>query len=183
MMHKKAVSYREYQTESKTTDIKKSELAGTLVVIQDYDPAHHSLKLTRLSDGKPVVDKITTTENVQKTKIFEQPVSISFKTLAAPDSPILEVDDTEASLRGSATNGFHSTREFGNIVKGPISFSAEPHEMRVSGLMTFHPLLSSGFPSTIVTPIPTFQWSLPSATMLGPIAKDIALIGTMVGIF
>ena len=46
MMHKKAVSYKEYQTESKTTDIKKSEFAGTLVVIEDYDPAHHSLKIT-----------------------------------------------------------------------------------------------------------------------------------------
>ena len=182
MITKKAVSYREYQADEKISDLKKSELAGTLVVIQDYNPAHHALKLTRLSDGKPVRDSITSSENVAKSKPYEQTNNKTFKTLAAPDAPIIEVNDTETSIRGSSTNGFHSTREFGNIVKGPISFSAEPHEMRVSGLMTFHPLLSSGFPSTIVTPIPTFQWSLPSASMLGPVAKDIALIGTLVGI-
>jgi hypothetical protein len=39
----------------------------------------------------------------------------------------------------------------------------------------------TGFASTMVTPIPTFQWSLPVGAMLGPIVKDIALISTLVG--
>lgn len=183
MSFQSAVPYKEYQLTEKTSSNKKSELSGTKVIIDYYDPAHHTLKVRRASDGKPVVGNITTQENVTRAVPFEQTNAIAFKTLPAPDSPIVEVNDTEASIRGSSSNGFHSTREFGNIVKGPISFSAEPHEMRVAGLMTFHPLLMSGFPSTIVTPIPTFQWSLPSAAMLGPIAKDVALIGTLVGLF
>lgn len=181
MSYQKAVSYKEYQSQQ-GTNLAKSNLAGTLVVVQDYNPAHHSLKLTRLSDGKPVIDNITRSQNVAKSKPFEQSNSKTFKTLPAPDAPIVEVNDTEASIRGSSSNGFYSSREFGNIIKGPVSFSAEPHEMRVSGLMTFHPLLMSGFPSTIVTPIPTFQWSLPTAAMLGPIAKDIALMATLIGV-
>jgi hypothetical protein len=181
-MIQSAVSYKEYETNEKNINLKKSEFAGTLVEIKDYNPAHHSLKVVRVSDGKPLVGNTTRDSNINKSKPFEQPNSISFKTLPAPDAPILEVNDSEASMRGSSGDGFYSSRQFGNIVKGPTSFSALPHEIRVSGLMTLHPLLTSGFPSTIVTPIPTLQWSLPSGAMLGPIAKDVALMATLVGI-
>jgi hypothetical protein len=182
MSFNKAVAYKDFEQSNKTGSMKKSELAGTLVKIQHYNPAHHSLKVVRLSDGKPLVENRTTDENLNKSVPFEQSNAKTFKTLAAPDSPILEVNDSEASLRGSSTTGLYSSREFGNIVKGPTSFSVQPHEMRVGGLQTFHPLLTSGFASTIVTPIPTFQWSLPTGAMLGPIAKDIALMSTLIGI-
>lgn len=177
-----AVSYKEYESNSKTVASKKSEFSGVLVKIKDYNPAHHSLKVVRLSDGKPLVGNITRTSNINKPKPYDQPNTINFKTLAAPNSPIFEVGDDEVSIRGSSSNGFHSTKDFGNIIKGPLSISAMPHEVRISGLMTLHPLLTSGFPSTIVTPIPTLQWSLPSGSMLGPIAKDIALMSTLIGI-
>lgn len=181
-MTSKAVWYESFEADSKTSSIKKSEDAGTLVVIEDYNPGHHLLKVKRLSNGQPIRKPISRSEDLNKGKPFEQSNAKTLKTLAAPDAPIIEVNDHQSSIRGSSTSGFYSTREFGNIVKGPISFSAEPHEMRVSGIMNFHPLLMSGFPSTIVTPIPTFQWSLPSAAMLGPIAKDVALMATLIGV-
>jgi hypothetical protein len=177
-----AVSYKEYESNGKNITTKKSEFAGTLVEIKDYNPAHHSLKVVRLSDGKPLIGNTTRSENSSKSKPFEQSNTINFKTLSAPDSPIIEVGNDEVSIRGSSNDGFHSSREFGNIIRGPTSFSAMPHEIRISGLMTLHPLLTSGFPSTILTPIPTLQWSLPSGAMLGPIAKDIALMSTLIGI-
>lgn len=177
-----AVSYKDYESNDKISNNKRSEFAGVLVKIKDYNPAHHSLKVVRLSDGKPLVGSTTRAENINKTKPFDQPNTINFKTLSAPDAPIFEVGDDEVSIRGSSSNGFHSSRQFGNIIKGPLSISAMPHEVRVSGLMTLHPLLTSGFPSTIVTPIPTLQWSLPSGAMLAPIAKDIALMSTLIGI-
>lgn len=177
-----AVSYKDHQQSEKNSTMKRSEFTGTLVTIQDYNPAHHSLKVVRASDGKPVRSNVTTAQNITKSKPFEQSNAKTFKTLAAPDAPILEVNDSEASLRGSSTNGLYSSREFGNIIKGPTSFSAQPHEMRMGGLHTLHPLLASGFASTIVTPIPTFQWSLPTGAMLGPIAKDVALMATLIGI-
>jgi hypothetical protein len=181
-MTHQAVSYQSYEADSKTSSIKKNENAGTLVVIEDYNPAYHSLKLVRLSDGKPLRSHRSTETDLNKSKPFEQSNAKTLKTLPAPDGPILEVNDHQSSVRGSSTNGFYSYREFGNVIKGPTSLSAQPHEIRVGGLMTFHPLLTSGFPSTIVTPIPTFQWSLPSGAMLGPIAKDIALMSTLIGI-
>lgn len=182
MSFQSAVSYKEHEASGKTGNLKKSELAGTLVKIEHYDPTHHTLKIVRYSDGLPVRENINTTAIINKTPTFEQSNAVSFKTLPSPDSPIVQINDHEASLRGSSNEGLYSSREFGNIVKGATSFSALPHEIRVAGLMTFHPLLTSGFPSTIVTPLPTFQWSLPSGAMLGPIAKDIALMATLIGI-
>lgn len=179
---KKAVWYNDFKADDKIVSSKRSNLAGTLVKIKDYNPANHSLKVVRLDDGQPLIGNIDTTQDIQRSKEFEQPKAKTLKTLAAPGAPIIEVNDHEASIRGSSDNGFYSFKDFGNVVKGPISFSAQPHEMKMSGIMNFHPLLLSGFPSTMNTPIPVLQWSLPSASMLAPIAKDIALISTLIGV-
>lgn len=181
-MTQQAVSYKAHEASDPNSSLKKSSEAGTLVIIDDYNPATHTLKIKRYDNGQPLRGPRTTQEKVSQPKPYEQSLAQTLKTLPAPDAPIVEVNDGEASIRGSSTSGLYSSREFGNIVKGPTSFSAQPHEMRVGGLQTFHPLLTSGFPSTIVTPIPVFQWSLPSAAMLGPIAKDVALMAALVGI-
>lgn len=175
--------YNDFKAEDKLVAPKKAVDAGTKVIIEDYIPESHSLKIKRLDDGKPLGGTIDTQEEVVRSKAYEQKNSKVLKTLAAPDAPIIEVDDHGASVRGSSNNGFHSYREFGNVITGPTSFSAQPHEIKMSGIMNFHPLLLSGFPSTIVTPIPVLQWSLPTGSMLGPIVKDIALIGTLIGAF
>lgn len=173
--------YTEFEANDKLRSPKKSVHAGTQVVIEDYIPETHLLKIKRLDDGQPLAGTYDTTGEVTRSKSYDQKKAKVLKTLAAPDAPIVEVDDDGASMRGSSNNGFYSYREFGNIITGPTSFSAQPHEIKMSGIMNFHPLLLSGFPSTIVTPIPTLQWSLPTGSMLGPIVKDIALIGTLIG--
>jgi hypothetical protein len=180
---KKAVWYQSHETTDKTAPVTRDINAGTWVRIEDYIPGHHALKVVRLSDGKPVRDPRTTRENLNKEKTFEQPNSQVMKTLPSPDGPIIEANNSEVSLRGSSNYGFFSSRDFGNIVKGPISFVAQPNEIRIGGMMTLNPLLMSGFPSTIVTQIPTLKWSLPSGQMLGPIAKDVALMSTLIGVF
>lgn len=178
---KKAVWYNDFKTDDKLISPKRSNFAGTLVKIKDYNPSNHSLKVVRYDNGQPLIGNIDVIDEIERSKSFEQPKSKTLKTFASANAPIIEVNDHEASIRGSSDHGFYSSKDFGNIVKGPISFSAQPHEMKMSGIMNFHPLLLSGFPSTIVTPIPVLQWSLPSASMLAPIAKDIALISTLIG--
>ena len=103
------------------------------------------------------------------------------KTLAAAGSPIMEVNDNYSSLRGNPDYGFFSYRQGGgNIVKGPISLATEPHQIKISGISTFNPLITSGFPSTIVTPIPTCVWSLPAAAAIQPLLKDVTIMATLV---
>ena len=179
MINKTAIPYNNFK--SQLNEIPRNKLAGTFVKIKDYNPSDHTLKIVRADNGEPLIPNVDINAEIVRSKSFEQQRSKTLKNLPAPDAPILEVNDHDASIRGSGNNGFFSTRQFGNIIKGPMSISAQPHEIRVSGMMNFNPLLLSGFPSTIVTPIPVFQWSLPSGSMLGPIAQDIALIGTLIG--
>jgi hypothetical protein len=176
------MSYTKNRVQQGSTGIQSKNIeAGTAIIIDEYLPASHSLKVRKLSDGKPLIENRDTTEEIIRSKGYEKTNNKVLKTLPAPDAPIVEVGDDQASMRGSSNNGFYSYRDFGNVITGPTSFSAQPHEIRMSGIMTFHPLLLSGFPSTIVTPIPTLQWSLPTGSMLAPIVKDAALIATLLG--
>lgn len=160
-----------------------SEFAGVPCRIVDYNPNTHLVQLVKASDGEPLIDGIGVETSVDQRKPYEQPSAKIIKTLAAPDAPIVEVNDLEASIRGSSNSGFYSLREGGNIVKGAISFSASPSEIKIAGVTNLNPLITSCFPSTIVTPIPTTQWAIPGAGMLGTIAKDVILMGTLMGAF
>jgi hypothetical protein len=49
----------------------------------------------------------------------------------------------------------------GNFVNGPISFSSSFASMRFGGIFKFNPLQAFGIPSTMVTPINTFNIEIP----------------------
>lgn len=158
----------------------KSEYAGTIVKIVDYDPANHLVKVVK-QDGKPLEKDYETQQKVLQKKTSKQPTSKVLKTSNAGSAPIVEVDDTSASIRGNADNGVFVFREGGGtIIKGPISLGTSANQIKVSGLHTLNPIALSGFPSTIVTPIPTFLWSLPSAGAIKPLLKDVAIMSTLV---
>jgi hypothetical protein len=150
----------------------------------DYDPANHLVKVVKAADNKPLEKDYETQQEVIKKKPYKQPRSKVLKTSSAGDGPIIEVNDSLASMRGNADYGFFSYREgAGNIIKGPISFGAAAQQMKFQGLHTLNPIALSGFPSTIVTPIPTFLWALPAAAAVKPLLKDITVMGTLVSAF
>jgi len=157
-----------------------SEHSGVLVRIVDFDPNKHLVKVVRLSDGKPLLkDQVVDTAITQK-KRFEHKGEKVMKTSPAADGPIAAVNDDIVSMRGNADEGFYSMRDGGNLIKGKLSLATEPHNIRLSGLTTLNPLITSGFPSTIVTPIPATIWALPTAAILKPILKDVLVMGTLV---
>lgn len=159
----------------------KSINAGIAIKILDYDATKHLLKVVRADNGQPLVDTIRTEKDIIQEKQVETKNKKVLKTLPTKEGPIVEVDDEQVSIRGSSQYGFHSSAKFGNIVRGPISIAAKPHEVRLSGVTTLNPLITSGFASTIVTPVPTVVFSIPSARMLAQMSKDIATIGAMMG--
>ena len=159
----------------------KSSHAGVAVKILDYDVAKHLVKIVRADNGQPLVGKITTEKDIVQEKQIETKNKKVLKTLPTKEGPIVEVDDEQSSIRGSSQYGFHSSNKFGNIVRGPISIVAKPHEVRLSGVTTLNPLITSGFASTVVTPVPTVVFSIPSAKVLAQMSKDIATIGAMMG--
>jgi len=158
----------------------RSEHAGTVVKIVDYDPAKHLVKVVKKSDNQPLDQDIQVDVESEHKKAFEHPNAKTLKTSQAADGPIVEVDDNVASIRGNADYGFFSYREGGgNIIKGPLSIATEPHQIRIAGLTTLNPLITSGFASTIVTPIPTCVHALPTASIIKPILKDVLVAGTI----
>jgi len=157
-----------------------SEHAGTLIKIVDFDPAKHLVKVIRVADGKPLLKDQNVDKGIEQKKRFESTGEKVLKTSQASDGPIISANDNYVSMRGNSDFGFFSYREGGaNIIKGPLSIATEPHQVRLSGLTTLNPLLTSGFASTIVTPIPTTIWSLPASAMIKPILKDVLIMGTI----
>ena len=159
----------------------KSDNAGVVVKILDYDLAKHKLKVVRADNNQPLRPNAILDEETNREKQIDFPNKKVLKTLPTKDGPIVEVDDTQVSMRGSSLFGFHSSADFGNIIRGPVSLVAKPHEVRLSGVTTLNPLLTSGFASTIVTPIPTTVFSVPSAKIVAQMSKDIGTIGMMMG--
>jgi len=158
----------------------RSEHAGKLIKVVDYDPAKHLVKVVGYRDNEPLDKDQALEEKIMQKKAFDHPRAKSLKTLDLPSAPIIEVNDEVASLRGNSDYGFFSYRDGGaNIIKGPLSIAAEPHQIRIAGLTTLNPLITSGFASTIVTPLPATVWAIPTTAMIKPILKNVLIAGTI----
>ena len=159
-----------------------SEHSGVLVKIVDYDPRHHRVKVVRADNNQPLRPSKTIDREINQAKAYEQQTAKTLKTFPGAEGPIVQVSNEEAKIQGSSQYGLVSSRQYGNIIKGPLSIEALPHEIRLSGINTLNPLLTSGFPSTMVTPLPTTMFALPGAALVGGMAKDIAMMSALMGI-
>jgi len=157
-----------------------AEHAGVLVRIQEYDPGHHRLKVVREDTGLPLRKSKWTEEEIEQQFAYQHRTAKTLKTLPGKNGPVVEVNDEMAFIQGSAKDGFFTTQKYGNIIKGPLSIEAKPHEIRLSGITILNPLLLSGFPSTIVTPLPTTIFNIPGATLAGTMGKDVAIMAGII---
>lgn len=69
----------------------------------------------------------------------------------------------------------------GTVLRGPVSFTNSPSEIRIAGLWVLNDLLLSATPSTIMTPIPVLRFS-PPLESVASYAKNAAVIAAMSGI-
>ena len=91
-----------------------------------------------------------------------------------------KITDSSATLQGGKNNCFFSDAKLGNFVKGPVSFTAYPDQMRFSALWTLNPQLLSCIPSTITTPVSTLNFNLPLSGAEELIAEAVAMMTTLV---
>lgn len=85
----------------------------------------------------------------------------------------LEMEE-ESAILASGPNSFGTTKEGGNFINGPISFSSPLTSMRFGAIFKFNPLVATCIPSTLATPISTFTVDLP--------IKNIGVLGLVGGI-
>jgi len=158
-----------------------SEHTGVKVKITDYNPATHRLTVVKESNNKPLLEDQEVDTEINQKKLYDQPTSKMIKTSLNNDAPIIEVSDEVASIRGGSNNGFFTYRRGGgNIIKGPLSIAAKPENIRISGITTLNPLITTGFASTIVTPIPTCIISVPGASAIKSLVRDVMVMGTII---
>lgn len=88
-------------------------------------------------------------------------------------SSFLNVND-DSSILASGPNSISSTRDAGNFINGPVSFSSPPTSYRFGGVFKFNPLITTCVPSTLATPISTLTLDLP--------IKNISTLTAITGI-
>jgi hypothetical protein len=74
-----------------------------------------------------------------------------------PDIIDLSVPDTE----DGEPVGISVIGGKGTLIKGPVGFTASPSQIRIAGLWTLNDTILSGYPSTIMTPIPVAKFNIP----------------------
>ena len=153
----------------------QSRYAGQIVRIIDYDMAKHAVKVVK-KDNQPLEKDKKISGDIKQEKQYEVQDRKFLKTSRDPKGSIIEVTHEEASIRGSNENGFFSMQKHGNIIKGPLSITAQPHEIRLSMFTKLNPLITSGFASTIVNPIPTTIFSLPAMDGMKVISEGVAMM-------
>lgn len=67
----------------------------------------------------------------------------------------------------------------GTIFNTPVSFTSSPLAMRFGGVYKFNPLALTTMPSTMITPIPTFEVDVPAVQSVSMIATISAFLGAV----
>jgi len=72
-----------------------------------------------------------------------------------------------------------AVRDAGVFINGPVSISSGISSFKMGGIYRFNPMLSTGIPSTLTTPMPVFKLDLPvkNMTQFAAIAGLAASIG------
>lgn len=75
-------------------------------------------------------------------------------------SNFLKVGEDYTQIAAGA-NSITSTKDSGNYILGPVSISSSINNIKVGNIFRFNPMLSTGIPSTMVTPMPVLKIDLP----------------------
>ena len=92
-----------------------------------------------------------------------------------------EREDVSAVTAGSMSVSVH--KDYGTFVNGPLSVSASPTSITFGGFYKFNPVALSGMPSTLITPVPTFEVTVPTKNIATQQILNSIVVSTITGIF
>jgi len=96
------------------------------------------------------------------------------------ENSLLILTANDATIAASP-NSIVSTRDAGNFINGPVSFSSPFTKMRFGGVHKFNSLLANTMPSNVVTPIPVLEVDLPIPEAAGLVAIATMVLSTAAG--
>lgn len=96
-----------------------------------------------------------------------------------PSSSCMISLQEEYSNISAGPNSFTTTRSNGNFINGPLSISSSIENIKVNGIYRFNPQLSTGIPSTMITPVPTLVFDLPVKNISTSVSSANVLLGLL----
>lgn len=88
----------------------------------------------------------------------------------------------DSAIMAAGEMSFAADAQTGNYIVGPVSFTSPFTQMRFSaGLLKLNTLLLSTMPSTIITPIPVFEFDMPAKSASGLRSVLSLVMSTAVG--
>lgn len=82
-------------------------------------------------------------------------------------------------IMASGPNSISVTRDAGNFINGPLSISSGLDSIKIGGIFRLNPLMATGLPSTMITPIPTLLIDIPLKG-LASFSGVAALVGSLI---
>lgn len=98
------------------------------------------------------------------------------KTGTDSAAAVIAAENYSQIIAGS--NSIGTDTEGGNFILGPVSFSSQIDSIKVGGIFRFNPILASGLPSTMITPISTLTMD-PPIKNLGSMSAIAAMISSV----
>lgn len=90
----------------------------------------------------------------------------------------LQTDETFAQI-ASGANSITTTSDGGNFIQGPLSISSNINNIKVGGIFRFNTMLSTGIPSTMITPVPVLKLDIPTGNLTS-MAKIATIASSLV---
>lgn len=117
------------------------------------------VKLSMLDNIISTVEDQSYIEN----KPSAHPTSVNVKIIKASQDSLSAVKTTESysAIIGSPFHRIISSKDHGNFLVGPTTFTANPENIRIGGVFRLNGLMTSTMPSTIISPIPAMVFDFP----------------------
>ena len=90
-------------------------------------------------------------------------------------------EDVATMSAGSMSVSTH--KDYGSFINGPLSISSPPTSITIGGFYKFNPVALSGMPSTIITPVPTFEVTVPVKNISTQNIFNGIVTSTITGLF
>ena len=93
-------------------------------------------------------------------------------------SALLDIKE-DSLIIGAGAMSIGIDKQHGNFVQGPISFSSPFTRMRFGVIYKLNPMQMLGIPSTMITPIPTFNIEPPMKEVASMTALTSMILSTV----
>lgn len=94
---------------------------------------------------------------------------------------LIDMGEEVASVSsGSMSLSVHN--KYGAFINGPLSVSSPPTSITLGGFYKFNPVALSGMPSTLITPVPTFEVTVPTKNIAIQNSINSVVVSSITGL-